>query len=411
MQELFTLGELYVSDFIRDGEENRAGKHNLQLILTDDGNVRLATTIPVEKMFGKYYYRSGTNFTMKKELKNIVDSIQDVFKLNDGDLWIDQASNDGTLLSFIPSNLVKVGIDPADDSYKIEAEKHADLIIQDFFSAKTFKESKFGHKKAKVITCASMFYDLELPDQFLQHTKEVLDDDSLFVVQLSYTPTMLLGLQFDNILSEHVFYYSFFNIKNLFEANGFKILDCQLNSCNGGSFRIYAMKKEGNEKLFANQPYRDIASIRMNSLLEYEAKLKLDKAETWREFFNQVNELKERTVLFIREMKKSGKRIFAIGASTKGNTLLQYFGLTNDDIDFIVERNSEKVGMKTVGSNIPICSEEFFRKENPDYVLVLIWPFITELLEREREYINGGGHMIVPCPRFEIIGAHEFSNR
>ena len=404
MKELFSLGELYVSDFIRDGEEPRGGKHDLKLVLTEDGNVRLEKTVPVEKMFGKYYYRSSINQTMRKELKNIVDSITDVFKLEKNDLWIDIAANDGCLLSFLSKDLIRIGIDPADDSYKVESEKHANLIIQDYFTAKTFIKSEYGNLKSKVITCAAMFYDLEFPDVFLQDITQVLDDDGLFVVQLSYTPTMLSGLQFDNILSEHVYYYSLFNLKNLFERNGFKILDCQLNSCNGGSFRVYAMKYNGNEKLFANQPYRDIAKIRINSLLEYEKTLKLDQVDTWINFYHNIQDLKEKTVSFIRQAKNEGKRIFAIGASTKGNTLLQYFGLNENDIEAIVERNIDKVGLKTPGSNIPICSEEHFRNQKVDYVLVLIWPFITELIERESQFLLTGGKFIVPAPKFEIMG-------
>ena len=173
MQELFTLGELYVSDFIRDGDEPRGGKHELKLILTNDGNVRLEKTVPVEKMFGKYYYRSSINQTMRKELKNIVDSVTDVIKLKKNDVWIDLACNDGCLLSFIPKDIIRIGIDPADNTYKIESEKYSDLIIQDYFTAQTFKKSKYGNLKSKIITCAAMFYDLEFPDIFLQDVLQI----------------------------------------------------------------------------------------------------------------------------------------------------------------------------------------------------------------------------------------------
>ncbi len=121
MKKLFTLGELYVSDFLKDGESPRGGKHDLQLMLEEDtGAVRLATTAPLDTMFGKYFYRSGVNETMKRELKSIVDSILPLLKFNENDIWCDCASNDGTLLSFVPKNFIKIGIDPAEDSFKIE---------------------------------------------------------------------------------------------------------------------------------------------------------------------------------------------------------------------------------------------------------------------------------------------------
>lgn len=404
MKDLLSFGEFYVSDFLKEGEEPRGGKHELKLVLDDNDVVRLATTVPVDKMFGKYYYRSGTNTTMRKELKNVVDSILDAYKLKEGEIWLDIASNEGTLLSYLSKDLIRIGIDPADDSYKIEAEKHANLIIQDYFSAKAFKESKYGNLKSKVITAIAVFYDIEDPDKFLQDVKETLDENGLFVVQLSYTPLMLKQLAFDNILSEHVYYYSFFNLKKIFEKNGFKILDCQLNACNGGSFRVFCQKREGDERLFGDQPYRDVARIRMESLLEYEKTLGLNCVEVWKNFYSQINYLRKQTVSFIRKVRKQGKRVFALGASTKGNTLLQYFGLDNNDIEAIADRNPLKVGLRTPGSNIPICSEEYFREQQPDYALVLIWPFISEIMEREEGYLRKGGQLIVPIPKFEILG-------
>lgn len=403
MQELFTLGELYVSDFLKDGEEPRGPKTELKLLLDDNGAVRLEKSAPKDTMWGKYWYRSGINSTMRNELKSIVESIQNVYKLKENDLWIDIAANDGTLLSFVPSNLIRIGIDPADDTFKIESEKHSDLIIQDYFSAKIFKESKFGNLKAKIITSIAMFYDLEDPNLFIQDINQVLDDNGLWVLQLSYTPLMLKQLAFDNILQEHYYYYSLFNIKKLFEKNGFEIVDCQLNDVNGGSFRIYAMKKESDKRKFATQPYRDVCDFRIKSLLEHEKNLEMDSVETWMNFYRRINELKDQVVSFIKQEKSKGKTVMGYGASTKGNTLLQYFGLDNTLIDAIAERSPYKWGLKTVGTNIPIISEDEMRKANPNFLLILPWHFINEFVEREKDYLLNGGAMIVPCPKFEII--------
>lgn len=407
MKELFSLGELYVSDFLKDGEQPRSPKTELKLMLTDDGNVRLEKTAQKEAMWGKYFYRSGINTTMKNELSGIVKSITDVIKLKENDLWIDVASNDGTLLSFVPKNIIRVGIDPADDTYKVEAEQHANLIIQDYFSEGVFKSSKYGKLKAKVLTSIAMFYDLENPDTFIKDICEVLDDDGMWVLQLSYTPLMLEQLAFDNILQEHFYYYSLFNLKKLFEKNGLQIVDCQLNDINGGSFRVYAMKNSANIKTFANQPYRDVCKFRINSLLEYEKILCLDKVETWKNFYNKINELKERTVLFIKQAKSDGKTVWGYGASSKGNTLLQYFDLDNTLIDGIAERSAYKFGLRTVGTNIPIYSEQDMRKAAPDFLLILPWHFLTEFIDREKDLLMNGTKFIVPCPKFEIIGSEK----
>ena len=405
MKELFSLGELYVSDFIKENEKPRGGKFEMKLMMEEKtGLVRLEKCAPLDTMFGKYWYRSGINKTMKDELKGIAENILSLVSLKENDIWIDIACNDGTLLSFLPKSLVRIGIDPVDDSFLEESKNHANLIIQDYFTKEVYKSSKFGQSKAKVVTSIAVFYDLDNPDQFIKDVYEILENDGLWVLQLSYTPLMIEQMAFDNICHEHIYYYSLFNIKKLFESCGFKIVDCQLNDINGGSFRIYCMKENSDETNFATQSYRDVCNFRINSLLEYEKTLNLDSKETWDKFFHDMNDLKITTIDFIKTEKSKGKKIWGYGASTKGNTLLQYFGLDNTLIDGIAERSIYKWGLKTVGTNIPIYSEDDMRKAKPDYLLVLPWHFISEFKKRENDFLKNGGKFIVPCPKFEIIG-------
>jgi SAM-dependent methyltransferase len=404
-KKLFSLGELYVSDFINKDENARAGKHDMTLVIDERyGAARLEKCTSIHSMFGKYWYRSGINQTMRTELKGIVDSITSVQKLNEGDLWLDIACNDGTLLSFVPDGIKKLGIDPAEDSFKNESSKIADEVIQDFFTLENFKKSKFKKKKAKVVTCIAMFYDLDEPVEFLKDVTKVLDDDGLFVLQMSYTPLMIKQLAFDNICHEHVYYWGLASIEKLLKKAGLKIVDCQLNDVNGGSFRIYIKKKKSDVSTFATAPYRDVCKVRVESLIKWEKGLKLDKEEIWLDFYNRIEALKKETVDFIKAEKAKGKVICGYGASTKGNTLLQYFGLDNTLIDAIAERSHYKFGLKTIGTNIPILSEEDVRAMNPDYMLVLPWHFISEFIKREDEFLTKGGKFIVPCPNFQIIG-------
>jgi SAM-dependent methyltransferase len=404
-KKLFSLGELYVSDFINKDEDARAGKHDMTLVIDERyGAARLEKCTPIHSMFGKYWYRSGINQTMRTELKGIVDSVTSVQKLNEGDLWLDIACNDGTLLSFVPDGIKRLGIDPAEDSFKAESSKIADEVIQDFFTLENFKKSKFKKKKAKVVTCIAMFYDLDEPVEFLKDVTKVLDDDGLFVLQMSYTPLMIKQLAFDNICHEHVYYWGLASIEKLLKKAGLKVVDCQLNDVNGGSFRIYIKKKKSNVTTFATAPYRDVCNVRVESLIKWEKGLKLDKEEIWLDFYNRIEALKKETVDFIKAEKAKGKVICGYGASTKGNTLLQYFGLDNTLIDAIAERSHYKFGLKTIGTNIPILSEEDVRAMNPDYMLVLPWHFIAEFVKREDEFLSKGGKFIVPCPNFQIIG-------
>jgi len=323
MKDLFSLGKLYVSDFIKDENDIRCDKVEMKVVMDESiGAVRLSELAPLDAMYGKYWYRSGINDTMKRELKDIVDSILKVYKLKENDVWIDCACNDGTLLSCLPTNLTRIGIDPADDTYKAESSKHSDLIIQDYFTAKSYKNSKFGNQKAKIFTCIAMFYDLMNPDDFIKDVYEILDDNGMWVMQLSYTPLMIEQMAFDNFCHEHAYYYSLFNIKKLLERNGFKIADCQLNDVNGGSFRIYIMKENSNEKVFGTQPYRDVCDFRVKSILEYEKSLKLDEESTWLKYFDDINKLKKQTVDFIKAEKANGKVVWGYGACHDSKTRL-----------------------------------------------------------------------------------------
>jgi hypothetical protein len=214
---------------------------------------------------------------------------------------------------------------------------------------------------------------------------------------------MLKQLAFDNICHEHIYYYSLTSIKNLLEKVNLKIVDCLLNDINGGSFRVYIRKNNSNDRNFKTAPYRDVANYRIQSLLTHEEKDGITTTKPYLEFYEKIKALRDETVSFIKDQKSKGKTIWAYGASTKGNTLLQWFGLDNTLIDGIAERSPYKFGLKTIGTNIPIYSEDVLREKNPDYVLVLPWHFINEFCEREKKYLEKGGKFIVPCPKFEII--------
>ena len=405
-EPIFSLGDLYVSDFIEPGKQPRAGKYDLSICIDKRyGAARLTTVTPPDVMYGKYWYRSGINSTMKNELQKIVSSVLNVQKINDGDIWIDIGCNDGTLLSYVPKSVYRIGVDPADDSFKQESQQHANVIVQDLFSYKNVKKSvkMLGKKQAKVITAIAMFYDLDEPKKFLDDIYKALDDDGLFVIQMSYTPLMLKQLAFDNICHEHVYYWSLSSIMRLLQKSRFRVEECQLNDINGGSFRLYIKKANAPHSSYATQPYRDVCKMQIESLLQLEKKAKVDSPETWKKFYNDILDLKKRTVDFIIQEKTKGKKICGYGASTKGNTLLQFFEIDNTMIDAIAERSPYKYGLTTVGTNIPILSEEQVREINPDYMLVLPWHFISEFTKREHEYISRGGKFIVPCPTFDVV--------
>lgn len=400
--ELFSLGNLCVSDFIPvDAIQQEITKTPLTLCLSKkSGLVQLADTADFDKMYQRYWYHSGTNKTMTDELRGIVSNICSLIKLKTWDIWLDIGCNDGTLLASVPTNILRIGFDPATNNCK-EAYGSANFIINDYFSSKVYKDKGFG--KAKVITSIAMFYDLPDPVKFCNDINEILEDDGLWVIQMSYLPLMLDQLAFDNICHEHLEYYSLECLTDLLQKTGFKVVDCQINDINGGSFRIYVQKIGASISSFGTAPHRDVCNFRIQATLKNEKTYNLKEVDTYINWYEKVLQLKEQTVSFIKSQVAEGKSVWAYGASTKGNTLLQFFGLDNTLIKGIAERQPQKYGHKTVGTNIPIYSEEYVRAQNPDYMLVLPWHFISEFKMREKEFLEKGGKFIVPCPKFEVI--------
>ena len=402
---ILNLGSFYVSDFLNQNEKlDSRSKYPLDLILDEEiGAVKLTEAPPHNQMWGKYWYRSGINQSMTRELNSIVDQITSRIKYQKGDVWLDIACNDGTMFKFIPEDFQKYGCDPCDDSYYQESSKLAN-VIQDYFTYEAWVKANPDNKKAKIITTIAMFYDLDDPHSFVEDIKKVLEDDGVWVIQLSYTPLMIDQLAFDNICHEHVYYYCLSSLKKLFDMHGLKIVDAELNDTNGGSTRVYIQKNEASIASFGTAPLRDVCNFRIEALLEYEKNnYDLSSQSLWNYFANRLEELKNTTVDFIRAEKAKGKKIYGYGASTKGNTLLQYFGLDYKDIDAIAERSNYKFGLKTAGTDIPIVSEAEMREAKPDYLLILPWCFISEFITREQDFLDNGGAFIVPCPKFEII--------
>ncbi|PIN98134.1 MAG: hypothetical protein COT90_05645 [Candidatus Diapherotrites archaeon CG10_big_fil_rev_8_21_14_0_10_31_34] len=399
--EILSLGNQFVSNFVNSPEENQT-KIPLELVLCDAnscgcGLLQLKHTTPSQFMYRNYWYRSGMNKTMTLALKDITKKAEQIISLKENDLVLDIGCNDGTLLrSYETKGLKLIGFDPAKNLLEYST-KGTTKIINNFFNAEEFKKW-FGEKKAKIITSIAMFYDLDDPNEFVSDVKKVLDEKGLWIIQMSYLPLMLEQNAFDNICHEHLEYYSLTSLENLLKRHEMEMIGVELNDVNGGSYRVYIKNKKSKMKA----PEKE--EKKLTELIEKEKKMQLDKIKPYQEFADRVNKIKKELVEFIEKENGKGKKVFVYGASTKGNTLLQFFNLDSKLIKGAAERNPDKFGKKTIGTMIPIISEEQARKEKPDYFLVLPWHFLKEFKEREKEYFEQGGKFIVPLPEFKIIG-------
>lgn len=366
----------------KDKPDERDDYHSLDLWTCSNCNlVQLVETVPPGRLFSEFHYLSGVNQSMNDALFDIVKDVEKHVSLKPGDIVIDIGANDGTLLSYYRKYVTTVGFEPARNI--IPKLWPCDNWVQDYFSIEGYHCAGFK-KKAKVITAIAMFYDLEDPNHFLKDIYEILDDNGVFVVQMNDLDRMIQNVSVDNICHEHLTYYNIDTLLPLLRRHGLYPIEVSYNQINGGSIRVICSKKENG--MFPPGLHRQ------NPDLE--------------EMFHRFDIEKKRLLKYI---DKYGP-IWAYGASTRGNTLLQLLGLDSTKIVAIADRNPKKWGKYTAGGNIQIISEDMMRQKQPDNLLVLPYYFEEEFLKREMEYLKKGGKMIFPLPKFRIYTADKEGN-
>ena len=361
--------------------------------------VQLLHTTNKEILYKNYWYLSGINQTMKTHLKKLVNLIYATKRKETKNIDVlDIGCNDGTLLNYFPKSINKYGIDPSQIIKKIDKKKIT--VIKDFFPPK--KENLESLKiKFDLITSVAMFYDVDDPNLFVKNIKYYLKNKGIWVFELSYLVDMLKLNSFDTICHEHLEYYSLQTLNYLMKKNGLKIFNLSRNSINGGSIRCFVTHEK-------NSIYDKKQNIyKVKKLIKNEKKLKINSLYPYKKFYKNILKIKFDLKQLILSIKKQGKSIFILGASTKGNTILQFLNLNNKIINYAVERNKQKIGAITIGSNIKIISEQMSKRLNPDYYLVLPWHFKNEILNREKEFVRKGGNLIFPLPKIQIINNKE----
>jgi SAM-dependent methyltransferase len=399
LKKVVDLGPQYLQgSFVKAGKEMPSTRRipctlvrcNPEVDENACGLLQMEHSVPPEILYAAYWYRSGTNNTMRSHLKSIVDSVIPIID-NASAVVLDIGCNDGTLLGYYPDSYRKFGVDPSDVAQEV---KNA-TVVQDIFPSEKL-HAALTEQKVDVVTSIAMFYDLEDPVQFVRNIKNLLADKGVWVVEMSYMPTMLELDSYDTICHEHLEYYSFALLERICSMAGMRIFKILFNDINGGSIRCYVTHNE-------NVTYDTVENSKIISATrQREFDMELDTDKPYQDFNERILKLKSELYGLLMTYKKEGKKIHIYGASTKGNTILQWCGIDNTQIDYAAERNPDKYGAYTLGTNIPIISEEESRAMNPDYYLVLPWHFKEEFLLREKETLAKGIGLIFPLPKIEI---------
>jgi NDP-4-keto-2,6-dideoxyhexose 3-C-methyltransferase len=362
------------------------------------GLVQLRHTTDFSLMYGDHYgYRSGLGEFMIRHLQGKAACLVELTGVGRGDLVVDIGSNDSTLLrgySSAPGERPDlVGIDPTGGKFRAFYPEHAQLITE-FFSRQAFVD-RFGDRRAKIVTSIAMFYDLPDPLQFMQDVHDILAADGVWMMEQSYMPAMLEATAYDVVCHEHLEYYALEQIEWMARRVGLKVVRAELNEVYGGSLCAVLARQDSPVPV----DEEGIARIRAR-----EAAQGLDTMAPYEAFSGRVRRYREQLVEFLDTSRKEGKLTLGYGASTKGNVILQYCGLTEDDLPCIGEVNEEKHGAFTPGTKIPVVSQEEARSRRPDQLLVLPWIYRDGFVERERAYTAGGGKLVFPLPVLDIVG-------
>lgn len=379
LKPIISLGDQYINDFPPSpAEKGRNGMCPLDVVLCEKCSLfQLRHTAPQELLYARHYwYKSGINDTIKSDLKAITEVAAKITDLKLGDVFLDIGANDGTLLSNLKGKAIRVGCEPA-NNLQDELRLNAEYVIGDFWTRENYE--KLGVGKAKAITAIGMFYDMEDPNQFIRDAAAVLAPDGVFIAQLMTLKPMLDQSDLGNICHEHLEYYTYQSLKYLFETNGLEIFEVQENAINGGSYRLFARHLESGSVDF---------------------KESCTEADFHR-FSDRLQSQRALCKAYVEKAVADGKRVYLYGASTKGNVILQYYGLDNKLIAGAADRNPVKWGKYTL-TDIPIVSEEEGRR-NADLFLVMPYGFIDEFVRREADWLRSGGKFIVPLPEFRII--------
>jgi NDP-4-keto-2,6-dideoxyhexose 3-C-methyltransferase len=405
LRQILDLGEQYVSDFRLD--QDKPPKYPIVAVICDECKlVQLKHTTPSHEMYhDNYGFKSGISDSIKNDLKDVVGHALSYKPAPEQ--WLDIASNDGTLLSYVPKSVRRTGVDPITPLCE-EAREHADRIINDFFDRRFFDPTYLDDgvvvlpgETFEVITSISCFYDMDDPNRFVGDVRSVLDPRGVWVIQQNYLlPTMQLNAV-DNFCHEHLEYYTLMSLEHLLDRHGLEVIDVTTSMVNGGSIRTVVAHRG------AYEPKENVALQR-----RIEAEAKLDTIEPYLAFADGVTAQIKGLRDLVDALNAEGKTVYILAASTRGATIWQSAGITEVDTPYAVERNPAKVGKYFSAIGCPIISEEQARVDKPDAMLVGPWFFaFPEIVTREKEYVLAGGSLIVPLPTLITVNKdniHEY---
>ena len=395
IEEFLDLGETALANqFLRAEEINgKESKYPLRVGFCHGcSHVQLMQSVPPGEMFDNYLYISSASDTLKNHLWDLSDLLVRRYGLASNDLVIDIGCNDGTLLRGFQRHSVRLlGVDPARNLASFTDGAGIERCTK-LFTAATARDivARWGH--ASLITATNTFPHIQELEDFIEGLKIALKPGGVFIIEMHYLLDMIEQVAFDTIYHEHVSYWALGPMKQLFEAYGMNVVDAERVPLHHGQLRVHVQRRgEG------------MVQPGVEKILAAEKTAGLEQVSTYRQFAERAKSIKRDLHQTLTALAHNGERVAGYGAPAKGNTLLGFLEIGPELLPYIVDRSPLKQGLFTPGTHIPVVSPERLLADQPDYVLLLAWNFVDEIVEQQAEYRKRGGKFMVPVPKVRIL--------
>jgi SAM-dependent methyltransferase len=393
LTEIIDLGEMALANEFIDNVDDEETQYPLRLVLCSECYlVQIDEIVPPDELFSEYIYVSGTSDKLQNHFDELAANVIKRYPIMTDGSVVDIGSNDGTLLSrFQKRDLDVLGVEPARNIADLANEKGIETI-NEFFSSDVSTKIVDSYDSFELVTATNVFAHTHNVQDFVQGVYELLSDEGIFVIEVPYLIDLLEGTEFDTIYHEHLSYFAVHPLKKLFEDHGMKILNVERKTIHGGSIRLEAAKETSS-----HSPKETVEEI-----ILFEKEWGLDTFDPYQTFAENIHRLKSELVELLEKLKDEGNSIAGYGAAAKGNTLLNYYDIGTETIEFIADKNELKQGKYTPGSNIPVVAPGHIYEADPDYILILAWNFSEEIISQQEEFKEEGGKFIIPIPEVKI---------